>query len=331
MYTKKIITSNTSTPVSKIQQQQGQRLYQSISSIFQRLSSSPSSFIVGQRYLSTLNVGFPKVETQSTTIVNEQEGKIWIDSIRNNRFDAKLSLFGSPKKRLIEHIEGIAPKGVKLETISNGQTKNGCYVSAKFDPKTTSMQEIMDKIRENAAKYNLYLHCLEAHGQEYSGSTGFLTTFIVTFDGIEIPLSQLHSLLSPYGSIYQMRTKGRFSEYLWSRIGISVTFDEAVSATRATKCLHGLSVSATRDTKCFYGLAQPESKTILKFKSIMNPTTRDIIYLLKDLTVIALLFMGIGITYDYLAYKQSFLKQLSESREFLSQINDSINQIKAVK
>ncbi|EGG15404.1 hypothetical protein DFA_10239 [Cavenderia fasciculata] len=268
------LSSTTSTSVSKIQQQQGQRLYQSNSSIFQRLSSSPSSFIVGHRYLSTLVHSVTanptvdvKVETQSTsttTIVNVKR-KIWIDSIDNIRFDIKVSLFGSPKKSLIEHIEQIAPKGVKLETISDGQTKNGCYVNLEFDPNSTSMQEIMDNIKSNAVKYNLALHCLEARGKEYLDNDIFFRSFIVNFDGgKEMSMGDLHSLLSSYGPINQM--KFTYSFYYKTRNGVLVTFDKALSTMRARKCLSGLVI--------------PESETTLKLRSIISLTTSDIVELI---------------------------------------------------
>ncbi|EGG15403.1 hypothetical protein DFA_10238 [Cavenderia fasciculata] len=229
-----------STSVTVSQQLQGQRLYQSNSSIFQRVSSSQSSSIVGHRYLSTQNVA-PKVETQS-----KEQGKIWIDSIRNIQFSIRVFLFGSPKKSLIGNIEEIAPKGVKLEAISNGQTKNGCYVSVKSS--TTNTQEIMDKIKENAVKYNLALNCLEARGQIDNIAATTIRSLVITFDGKEMSLSKLHSLLSTYGTINQMKTKGSN--------GVSVTFAKAESATRARKCLHGLTI--------------PESGTTLKIKSTLT-------------------------------------------------------------
>ncbi|EGG15405.1 hypothetical protein DFA_10240 [Cavenderia fasciculata] len=261
------LSLSTSTSVSKIvsqQHQQGQSLYQS-NSIFQRV---PSSFVVGHRYLSTQNneyvaynsdvLNVPKLEAEPIVVDNKQEGTIWIDSIDNIQFDMRIFILGSPLKTLIENIQHVAPKGIKLVAIDDRRAENGCYVNFEFDSNSTSIQEIMDKIKSNAVKYNLVLNCLEARGQIDNDDTTTGRSLVVTFDGKEIPLSELHSLLSTYGTINQMKTKSGL--YLGgSKKGVVVTFDNKLSSLRAKKCL--------------YDLTLPQSKTTLKFKSTISATT----------------------------------------------------------
>ncbi|EGG20912.1 hypothetical protein DFA_00779 [Cavenderia fasciculata] len=164
--------------------------------------------------------------------------KLWIDDVRNVKFDLKVFLTGTPLKSLVSRIQNILPKEVSIESLTMMPLSRGAYITLKYH-KSLTFKDVMMCIIGNAYLYNLRFYCSvvsgameTSHYKINTSKTLFVKCVGSAHDG------DIHNLLGTCGIIKKMKridipSFGKFKLGTY----FLVTFKDHQQAIRALKCM----------------------------------------------------------------------------------------------